>query len=207
MHDFGTLWKNSGFLTSSGKQIAHSKLVSSLLEAVQLPSLISVIQCQAYTPFIDNVSLGNAKADCAAKQAASSVYPLLQMAVGPAPTNFFSVNDIVALQATADASEKCKWAGCCRKDDSGVWLDEWSKPAMPRCTFHYLAKLSHGQDEHVSKGGMMKLVNKYWCTVGFTVFAENVCKRCMTNNVGLGISISPASHPRPEGPFEHLIME
>lgn len=129
------------------------------------------------------------------------------MAIVPAPTNFFSVNDIVALQATADASEKHKWAGCCHKDASGVWLDEWSRPAMPRCTFHFLTKLSHGQD-HVSKGGMVDLVNKYWCTVGFTVFAEHFCKKCLiclTNNDGRGLSISPASHPRPEGPFEHLI--
>ena len=97
----------------------------------------------------------------AAKLAASSsVSPLLQMAVVPAPTNFFSVNDIVALQATADASEKCKWAACCHKYASGVWLDEWSRPAMPRCTFHYLAKLSHGQD-HVSKVGMVNFVNKH----------------------------------------------
>ena len=48
-----------------------------------------------------------------------------------------------------------------------------SRPAMPRCAFHFLAKLSHGQD-HVSKGEIVDLVNKYWCTVGSTVFARNV---------------------------------
>ena len=45
------------------------------------------------------------------------------MGVVPDPTNFFSVDDISALQATAEASEEFKWAGCCHKDTSGVWLD------------------------------------------------------------------------------------
>jgi hypothetical protein len=120
------------------------ELVSSLLETVQLPSLFSVIKCQAHTPSKDKISLGNAKADCAAKRAASSsVPPLLQMAVVPAPTNFFIVNYIIALQATADPSENRKWAGCCHKDTPGVWSDEWSRPAMPRCTFHFLAKWTY----------------------------------------------------------------
>lgn len=67
--------------------------------------------------------------------------------------------------------------------------------------------LSHGQD-HVSKGRMVDLVNKYRRTVGFTVLADIFCKKkcfCITDNVGHGIFITPASHPRPEGPFEHLM--
>ncbi|XP_014061309.1 zinc finger protein with KRAB and SCAN domains 1 isoform X2 [Salmo salar] len=52
----------------------------------------------------------------------------LKMAAVPAPTNPFYVDDVVALQATADESERLKWAGYCRKDASGVWLDERSRP-------------------------------------------------------------------------------
>lgn len=80
-------------------------------------------------------------------------------------------------------------------------LDDLSRSAMPRCTFQFLAKLSHSQD-HVSKGRMVDLVNKYWRTVGFTVLADIFCQKCvfcMTDHVGRGISITPASHPRPEG--------
>ncbi|KAK6298900.1 hypothetical protein J4Q44_G00304100 [Coregonus suidteri] len=79
------------------------------------------------------------------------------MAAVPAPTSPFSVDDVVALQATADESERHKWAGCCRKDASGVWLDEWSRPAMPHCPCQ---------------------------CVGFTVFAEHFCKKCL---IWLGI--------------------
>lgn len=128
------------------------------------------------------------------------------MAAVPVSTNPFS--DIIALQAMADASEKCRWTGHCHMDTSGEWLDDLSRPAMPSCTFQFFAKLSHGQD--VSNGVMVDLANKYWSTVGFTVFAEILCKKCvicMTDNVGCGISITPASHPRPEGPFEHLMTD
>lgn len=41
VHDFGALWKHGDFLTSSGKPIAHHKLVSGLLDAILLPLSMS----------------------------------------------------------------------------------------------------------------------------------------------------------------------
>lgn len=74
--------------------------------AFQLPSSIAVVKCQAQTSAKDSVSQRNAKADFAAKLAASSsVSPLLQTTAVPVPTNPFSPNDVV-LQAAADATEK-----------------------------------------------------------------------------------------------------
>lgn len=49
VHDFGTLWKHRHFLTSSGKPIAHRALVSALLDALLLPSAVSVMKCAAHT--------------------------------------------------------------------------------------------------------------------------------------------------------------
>jgi ribonuclease HI len=66
VHDFGTLWKQRGFLTSSGKTISHSKLVDNLLKAILLPSEISVCKCLAHANSSDPVSKGNAVADLAA---------------------------------------------------------------------------------------------------------------------------------------------
>lgn len=107
------------------------------------------------------------------------------MAAVPVPINPFSPNNVVVLQAAADATEIRQWAEHGHKDTSAVWLDDYNRPAMPRCTFQYLAKLSHGQD-HESKGGIVDLLNKYWSTVGFTVFTEMYCNKyviCRTNNV------------------------
>lgn len=91
-----------------------------MLKVILLPLSAALVKCQAHTSGKDSISQGNAIADYVAKLAASScVSPLLQMAAVPVFTNPFSVNDIVALQAMADASEKCRWTGHCHMDTSG----------------------------------------------------------------------------------------
>lgn len=77
LHDFGTLWANRGFITSSGTSIKHGKLIGELLDACQLPSSIAVVKCEAHTKSKDPVSRGNALADHAAKAAAKIGIPVL----------------------------------------------------------------------------------------------------------------------------------
>ncbi len=53
-------------------------------------------------------------------------------------------------------------------------------------------------------------MKELWFTKGFTVFAENFCKRCVTcntHNVARGIKTPLASQPAPAGPFEYLMMD
>lgn len=47
VHDLGTLWKNGGFLTSTGSPIKHHMLVSNLLEVILLSSALTVCKCSA----------------------------------------------------------------------------------------------------------------------------------------------------------------
>ena len=72
VHDYGTLWKNRGFLTSQGTPIQHHLLVNNLLDAILLPSQVAVCKCQAHVRVTDDVSKGNYLADSAAKSAAVS---------------------------------------------------------------------------------------------------------------------------------------
>jgi len=74
VHDFGTLWKQRGFLTSTGKYIAHHNLMSQLLDAVLLPKTVAIIKCQAHTNGNDFISKGNASADAVAKAAAQQYF-------------------------------------------------------------------------------------------------------------------------------------
>ncbi|XP_055487194.1 uncharacterized protein LOC129694503 [Leucoraja erinacea] len=67
VHDFGQLWKNRGFLTSTGHKIANQILVSDLLNAILLPSAVAVIKCAAHTTGESPVQIGNRLADDAAK--------------------------------------------------------------------------------------------------------------------------------------------
>lgn len=47
-HVTGALWKQQGFLISTGHQIAHAALVAKLLKALQLPSAIAIVHCKTH---------------------------------------------------------------------------------------------------------------------------------------------------------------
>lgn len=205
-HNFHALWKNRGFLTSAGKPIAHSTLIINLLTALLLPASVAVCKCQARTGSADPVSRGNSTADAAAKAAVlSPVSPILQIPLS-VKDNVFSLNDISLLQTGADAGEIALWRKKgCTKLLSGVWVNPNSLPVLPKSIFPFLAKLTHCPD-HVSKGGMLDIVNRLWYAPGFSTFAENICKKCVicaSNNVGKSV---PMPILNLEGPFEHLMM-
>ncbi|KAL2076467.1 hypothetical protein ACEWY4_027931 [Coilia grayii] len=60
VHDFGAIWRERGFRTATGKPIQHLQFVSLLLDAIQLPSAVAVVKCEAHTNNSDSVSRGNA---------------------------------------------------------------------------------------------------------------------------------------------------
>ncbi|XP_019897714.1 uncharacterized protein LOC109614902 [Esox lucius] len=184
VHVFGTLWRQQGFFTASGKTTCYSRLVANLLDSVLLTDSISVCECQAHTNASDSVSKGYA-----AKAAATSpVSPILQMVSLP-PTDVFSCNDFSDLQSGADTVEVSRWKRL-------------------KCLPH-VAKLTHGQD-HVSKGGVVNIVHNFWFAPGFSLYAENVCAKCvicMTHNVGRDTPMPTSAHSRPEGQFEHFMMD
>jgi len=206
-HDFGTLWKHRGFLTSTGKPITHHRLISDLLEAVLLPKVIAVCKCDAHTGKADPVSQGNARADATAKVAAQKAIndnanmPMLQVSTPTA--------DLQDLQTQASPGEKREWSKAGGKVEEGVWYGPNRKPCLPKALFPHYAKLTHGKD-HVSKGGMFRSISAYWYTRGFTNYSQKFCERCVicaTNNVGRGIKMSQGAHPEPQRPFEHIQMD
>lgn len=66
-HAVGTIWKSHGFLTSAGTPIANGHLIAVLIQAIHLPSKIAIVHCSAHTKESDAISLGNDRADRAAK--------------------------------------------------------------------------------------------------------------------------------------------
>ncbi|KAJ8375515.1 hypothetical protein SKAU_G00060950, partial [Synaphobranchus kaupii] len=124
VHDFGTLWKHRGFLTSAGKAIQNGSLVESLLDAILLPKGIAVCKCAAHTKCQDDTSKGNDRADVAAKAAAQATkHTTLQMLTQNLPqTNLPQAPEhtIAECQTRASPSEKLKWAKWAKKE-GGVW--------------------------------------------------------------------------------------
>ncbi|MGH0191340.1 UNVERIFIED_CONTAM: hypothetical protein FKN15_062284 [Acipenser sinensis] len=72
-----------------------------------------------------------------------------------------------------------------------------------------MSKWAHGLD-HVSKGGVVDYVSKFWDCFGFTAFAEQYCSKCvicMQNNIGKGTGAPMSAHPKPAQPFDHVMMD
>ena len=47
--DFGTLWKQQGFVTAKDTPIKNGELVAELLDAMQLPRELAIVKVKAYT--------------------------------------------------------------------------------------------------------------------------------------------------------------
>jgi len=72
-YDFGAIWRERGFINSSGGAIKNGKMIDNLLSAILLPRKLAIVtKCEAHTNNTDDVSRGNARADLAAKAAAKS---------------------------------------------------------------------------------------------------------------------------------------
>ncbi len=115
-------------------------------------------------------------------------------------------SSLQSMQAFASVAERNQWRKCGCRMTEGVWMSCDGKPCLPRHFFPHYAKSMHGKD-HASKGGMVIQMKELWFTKGFTIFAENFCKRCVicnTHNVAKGIKMSQVSQPALTGPFEYF---
>ncbi|KAJ1157649.1 hypothetical protein NDU88_010353 [Pleurodeles waltl] len=49
VHDFGQLWSQRGFVTSSGSPVKNGERIRELLHAIQLPGEVAVVKCSAHS--------------------------------------------------------------------------------------------------------------------------------------------------------------
>nr|XP_059866102.1 ribonuclease H-like [Delphinus delphis] len=71
-HDFGMLWKQRGFLTSSGQRIKSGRQVAELLDAILLPCALAIIKISGHSKADTTEAKGNSLADQAAKDSSSA---------------------------------------------------------------------------------------------------------------------------------------
>eukprot|EP00062_Callorhinchus_milii_P007419 gi/632949226/ref/XP_007890028.1/ PREDICTED: protein NYNRIN-like [Callorhinchus milii] len=212
-HDFGQLWKNRGFLTSSGSPIKHRELIVNLLAALLLPRAIAVIKCAAHTNQADPISKGNAYADAAARHAAlnkPAKMLILQQAVEYPSVTDTMRDEIFRIQYEAPLEEKQKWARLdCFINDLGIWVSNELKVVLPRKMFPWMAHVLHNFSYEGTQS-MYNWITNLWFAPGLTPFLQQVVKHCVTCqifNPGKAEDVTPASHPPPQGPFEHLQMD
>ncbi|XP_043118057.1 uncharacterized protein LOC122361319 [Puntigrus tetrazona] len=121
-HDFSALWRCRKFLKSDGKPIQNHDKIAALLEAILLPRSIAICKCVAHSKFNDFVSLGNKRADIAAKNATKGTEPSLTCVTVNNDELTFPSSSLAAMQGFATPEEKKQWvkAECKLKDNKNI---------------------------------------------------------------------------------------
>ncbi|XP_055501356.1 uncharacterized protein LOC129703191 [Leucoraja erinacea] len=220
VHDFGQLWKNRGFLTSTGHKIANQILVSDLLNAILLPSAVAVIKCAAHTTGESPVQIGNRLADDAAKCASrgrfkvvgsmmrqvESLYMGSSESEKPMPT----INDVLLLQGDASANVIMEWEQLgCRKADSGLWLTPAGQTCMTDQLATWVVDCLHVAT-HCGATLLVDALLQAWWHPRLKVLAAQTSARCLTcatHNPGKGVVCQTGRTPLPTAPFETLQMD
>ncbi|KAB0355226.1 hypothetical protein FD755_022685 [Muntiacus reevesi] len=77
LHAHAAIWKERGHLTTRGSPVKYGDQILRLLEAVHLPTEVSVSHCKGHQKGSTEVAQGNQAADQAAKRAALQNHDLL----------------------------------------------------------------------------------------------------------------------------------
>ena len=84
LHAHAAIWKERGHLTTRGSPVKYGDQILSLLEAVHLPSVVSVSHCKGHQKGSTEVARGNQAVNQAAKRAAIQNSDLIGVAtLGP----------------------------------------------------------------------------------------------------------------------------
>ncbi|KAJ1129224.1 hypothetical protein NDU88_007595 [Pleurodeles waltl] len=221
VHDFGQLWSQRGFLTSSGSPVKNGERIRELLHAIQMPAEIAVVKCSAHTKGQDYVSLGNAYADQVARFCAlncillrdewnSISEPELEPAEAFALKVVDTMDELKALQNSVREDEKASWikSQCTQRPDE-LWVSNEGKYVLPNCLLSQLARFYHGQ-AHLGRDAMIRLFKTDWFNPRFRQAAEAVCHRCVIcqqMNPGKGTVVNASHIGRASGPFSRMQMD
>ncbi|KAJ1124958.1 hypothetical protein NDU88_003401 [Pleurodeles waltl] len=221
VHDFGQLWSQRGFLTSSGSPVKNGERIRELLHAIQMPAEFAVVKCSAHTKGQDYVSLGNAYADQVARFCALNCIllkdewnsinePELEPAEAFALKVVDTMDELKALQNSVREDEKVSWikSQCVKRPDE-LWVSSEGKFVLPNSLLTQLARFYHGQ-AHLGRDAMIRLFKTDWFNPRFCQVAEAVCHRCVTcqqMNPGKGTVVNVGHIGRAAGPFSRMQMD
>ncbi|XP_064226718.1 uncharacterized protein LOC135272290 isoform X3 [Aotus nancymaae] len=110
-HTLCMIWKERGFLTTKGTPVLNGKLISQLIQAIQLPSKVAIIHCKGHQSTHTPVAKGNAFADSVAKTTAREKAPAATLCFLSKTYNpQYSPTELTNFQSSPDVQFKDKWA-------------------------------------------------------------------------------------------------
>ncbi|KAJ1152663.1 hypothetical protein NDU88_005438 [Pleurodeles waltl] len=221
VHDFGQLWSQRGYMTSSGSPMKNGEQIRDLLHAIQLPLEIAVVKCSAHTRSQDFVSMGNGYADQVARFCALNCisfkeqWELLPQTENDTCLNLAlrvvdTLDELKTLQDRASKEEKRSWQRmqCVQRADD-LWVSEEGKLVLPNNLLSQFARLYHGQ-AHLGRDAMIRSFKIDWFNPKFRHAAEITCHRCVIcqqMNVGKGTVVTLSHIGRAGGPFNKMQMD
>ncbi|KAJ1093264.1 hypothetical protein NDU88_006369 [Pleurodeles waltl] len=221
VHDFGQLWSQRGFMTSSGSPVKNGERIKEMLHAIQLPGEVAVVKCSAHSKGQDYVSLGNGYADQVARFCALNCILLrdewnLISEPELEPSKIFALkvidtmDELKSLQNDVSEDEKLSWtkSQCVKRLDE-LWVSSEGKFVLPDSLLTQIARFYHGQ-AHLGRDAMIRLFKTDWFNPKFRQVAEAVCHRCVIcqqMNAGKGTVVNLSHIGRAGGPFSRMQMD
>ena len=140
LHAHAAIWKERGHLTTQGSPIKYGDQILRLLEAVHLPTEVSVSHCKGHQKGSAEVARGNQAADQAAKRAALQNSDLIGVATLVPQTNLPETPSYTeGEKLRVRAFKKIIWGGSKRRDSfsclgtsNGSWLTPYMPPLTPQ---------------------------------------------------------------------------
>lgn len=167
-------------MTSEGRDIKNKKEILALLEALHLPTALSIIHCPGHQKGDSPVARGNRRADWAAREAAlamESSSHLLQAAVVPV-TNEASEKTSPSWDYEIEDIKAMKRLGATRVHD-GLWTYQ-GKTVLPCLMTRYLINSLH-KLTHLSPRKMRELLAREENTrhlLGIEELLKQVTEQC-----------------------------
>ena len=137
LHAHAAVWKERGHLTTRGSPIKYGDQILRLLEAVHLPTEVSVSHCKGHQKGNTEVARGNQAADQAARRAALQNHDLIGIATlvhRLICQKLLHILKVRLLKLRARAFKKIIWGGSKRRDSFfclGTSNGSWLTPYMP----------------------------------------------------------------------------
>ncbi|XP_060105134.1 uncharacterized protein LOC132578666 [Heteronotia binoei] len=206
LHAHGALYKEKGLMNSAGKAIRYSAEILRLLEAVWAPRKVSVMHCRAHQKPLSPVSIGNRKADEAAKQAAMQdvdrseelVCPIFQVPLAEWTPRYSAAEES---WATAQGTPQVRVQGWIQLPDKRLFVPE--ALAWP------LVVQAH-EGTHFGKTALAELLDRQLYIPKLHSLCEKAALRCVPcarNNPRQGPSHPPGIQHTGTTPFECIITD
>ena len=178
LHAHEAIWKERGHLVTQGSPIKYGDQILRLLEAVHLPTEVSVSHCKGQQKGSTEVAWGNQAADQAAKKAALWNHDLIGVATLVPQTNLPEIPSY-----TEGETFKAKSEGF--QEDHMQWFQKEGLFFLPWNLQWKLVNSLHATT-HLGEKALQKLLESSFRGTGFQTTIRQVvfsCPTCQLNNL------------------------